>query len=45
MDYDSIIVGVAITGLAYWYFNVRGKTKCIIMNKKCNETRCVLNKK
>ena len=45
MDYNSVVIGVAITGLAYWYFNIRGQTKCIIMTKKCDEANCVLNKK
>jgi hypothetical protein len=34
---------IVILVILYWYFNVRGLSKCIIINPHCDDIRCVLN--
>jgi len=41
MNYNPILIGMAISGLAYWYFNIKGPNKCIILDKKCVGAKCV----
>jgi hypothetical protein len=45
MEYDSVVLALAMTGLAYWYFNIRGKTKCVVITKNCSGAECVLKNK
>jgi hypothetical protein len=35
------LVAFAIIGLAYYYFNIRGNNRCIIMNPICDDTKCI----
>jgi hypothetical protein len=40
---DSLLVGTIIL-IVYWYFNIRGVTKCIIYNRNCKNIRCIKEK-
>lgn len=39
MDNSSnlfILTGLLLVSILFWYFNIRGKTKCIIYGENCN---------
>lgn len=40
---EIVIAGVLI-GIAHWYFNIRSKNKCIVLNPKCSGIKCIKQK-
>jgi hypothetical protein len=44
MHTQDILLGIIIICLLYWYFNVRGITKCIIYNKDYDNIKCIRQK-
>ena len=41
-DYLIILI---ILCMLYWYFNIRGKTKCITIVPECNSIDCIKENK
>lgn len=44
IEIQDIILAIVIIGVLYWYFNVRGMTKCITFNANCDGVKCVKQK-
>lgn len=37
----NFLVILVILCVLYWYFNIRGKTRCITVVPECNDIECV----
>ncbi len=44
MESQDLILATIIIGAIFWYFNIRGMSKCITYNPKCTEVRCIKQK-
>jgi hypothetical protein len=41
MKTQDLILAIIIISILFWYFNIRGITKCITYNPKCLEVKCL----
>lgn len=41
METQDLILAIIIIGALFWYFNIRGITKCITYNPTCSGVKCV----
>lgn len=41
METKDLLLVSAIIGTMFWYFNMRGDSKCIVYNQKCEGATCV----
>ena len=44
MDSQDLILATIIIGICFWYFNIRGLTKCITYNPNCDGVKCIKEK-
>lgn len=44
METQDLIFAIIIIGVLFWYFNIRGITKCITYNPNCLEIKCIKQK-
>jgi hypothetical protein len=44
MESQDLILGIILVGFLFWYFNIRGLTKCITYNLKCDGVKCIKQK-
>jgi hypothetical protein len=38
---EEIFLGLTVVMVSYYYFNMRGKNRCIMMNPKCSGLKCI----
>jgi hypothetical protein len=36
----EILLTILFLGILYWYFNIRGLRKCVIILEECNDIKC-----
>lgn len=41
METQDLILAIILIGVLFWYFNIRGLTKCITYNAKCKGVKCI----
>jgi hypothetical protein len=39
---SPILVALLTTGIAFWYFNIRSCSKCIVLHPKCDSIKCTI---
>jgi len=44
MDSETIAIAIGLTVFLHWFFNIRSKSKCIQLYKKCNSIKCLKQK-
>lgn len=44
METLDLILALLVISALFWYFNIRGSTKCITYNPECSGVNCVKQK-
>ena len=39
MEFQDLLLAIIIVIILFWYFNIRGTTKCITYNSNCLELK------
>jgi len=40
---EDIIIVFIIIAVLFWYFNIKNKNKCVVINDECDDIECVVH--